>query len=45
MVPNAAFEELKIKYAHLNELTWPDSSPTTSRITRVGKILRKTSLT
>jgi lipopolysaccharide/colanic/teichoic acid biosynthesis glycosyltransferase len=43
MVPNA--EELKIKYAHLNELTWPDFKITNDpRITRVGKILRKTSL-
>jgi len=43
MVPNA--EELKIKYAHLNELTWPDFKITSDpRITRIGKILRKTSL-
>lgn len=43
MVPNA--EELKIKYAHLNELTWPDFKIANDpRITRVGKILRKTSL-
>jgi lipopolysaccharide/colanic/teichoic acid biosynthesis glycosyltransferase len=43
MVPNA--EELKIKYAHLNELTWPDFKITNDpRITRVGRILRKTSL-
>jgi len=43
MVPNA--EELKIKYAHLNELQWPDFKITNDpRITRVGKILRKTSL-
>ena len=43
MVPNA--EELKIKYAHLNELTWPDFKISNDpRITRVGKILRKTSL-
>jgi lipopolysaccharide/colanic/teichoic acid biosynthesis glycosyltransferase len=43
MVPNA--EELKIKYAHLNELTWPDFKITNDpRITRIGKILRKTSL-
>jgi len=43
MVPNA--EELKEKYAHLNELQWPDFKITNDpRITRVGKILRKTSL-
>jgi lipopolysaccharide/colanic/teichoic acid biosynthesis glycosyltransferase len=43
MVPNA--EELKKTYAHLNELTWPDFKITDDpRVTRVGKILRKTSL-
>jgi lipopolysaccharide/colanic/teichoic acid biosynthesis glycosyltransferase len=43
MVPNA--EELKTKLAHLNELQWPDFKITNDpRITRVGKILRKTSL-
>lgn len=43
MVPNA--EELKAKYAHLNELQWPDFKITNDpRITRIGKILRKTSL-
>ena len=43
MVPNA--EELKEKYAHLNELQWPDFKITNDpRITRFGKILRKTSL-
>src|SRR4029453_5454619 len=43
MVPNA--EELKIKYAHLNELTWPDFKITNDpRITRIGRILRATSL-
>jgi lipopolysaccharide/colanic/teichoic acid biosynthesis glycosyltransferase len=43
MVPNA--EELKLVYAHLNELTWPDFKITDDpRVTRVGKILRKTSL-
>jgi lipopolysaccharide/colanic/teichoic acid biosynthesis glycosyltransferase len=43
MVPNA--EELKIKYAHLNELQWPDFKITNDpRITRVGRVLRKTSL-
>jgi lipopolysaccharide/colanic/teichoic acid biosynthesis glycosyltransferase len=43
MVPNA--EELKQKLAHLNELEWPDFKITNDpRITRVGRILRKTSL-
>jgi lipopolysaccharide/colanic/teichoic acid biosynthesis glycosyltransferase len=43
MVPDA--EELKPKYAHLNELQWPDFKITNDpRITRVGKFLRKTSL-
>lgn len=43
MVPNA--EELKLTYAHLNELTWPDFKITNDpRITRIGRILRKTSL-
>ena len=43
MVTNA--EELKKKYAHLNELTWPDFKITNDpRVTRVGRILRKTSL-
>jgi lipopolysaccharide/colanic/teichoic acid biosynthesis glycosyltransferase len=43
MVPNA--EELKQQYAHLNELTWPDFKITDDpRVTRVGRILRKTSL-
>lgn len=43
MVPNA--EELKAKYAHLNELQWPDFKITNDpRITPIGKILRKTSL-
>jgi len=43
MVPNA--EELKVKYAHLNELQWPDFKITNDpRITPVGKFLRKTSL-
>jgi len=43
MVPNA--EELKSKYAHLNELQWPDFKITNDpRITTVGKFLRKTSL-
>ena len=43
MVPNA--EELKLQYAHLNELQWPDFKITNDpRITRVGKFLRKTSL-
>jgi lipopolysaccharide/colanic/teichoic acid biosynthesis glycosyltransferase len=43
MVPNA--EELKVKYAHLNELQWPDFKITNDpRITSVGRFLRKTSL-
>jgi lipopolysaccharide/colanic/teichoic acid biosynthesis glycosyltransferase len=43
MVPNA--EELKQKYAHLNELPWPDFKITNDpRITPLGRILRKTSL-
>lgn len=43
MATNA--EELKLKYAHLNELTWPDFKITNDpRVTRVGRILRKTSL-
>jgi lipopolysaccharide/colanic/teichoic acid biosynthesis glycosyltransferase len=43
MVKNA--EELKQKYAHLNELTWPDFKITDDpRVTRIGRILRKTSL-
>jgi lipopolysaccharide/colanic/teichoic acid biosynthesis glycosyltransferase len=43
MVVNA--EELKAKYAHLNEHTWPDFKITNDpRVTRVGRFLRKTSL-
>lgn len=43
MVPNA--EEMKKQLAHLNELKWPDFKITNDpRITRIGKILRKTSL-
>ena len=43
MVPNA--EEMKKELAHLNELEWPDFKITNDpRITKVGKILRKTSL-
>ena len=43
MVPNA--EELKSKYAHLNELQWPDFKITKDpRVTKLGLILRKTSL-
>jgi lipopolysaccharide/colanic/teichoic acid biosynthesis glycosyltransferase len=43
MVTNA--EELKEKYAHLNELTWPDFKISDDpRITRMGRLLRKTSL-
>jgi len=43
MVPDA--EERKKELMHLNELQWPDFKITTDpRITRVGRILRKTSL-
>jgi lipopolysaccharide/colanic/teichoic acid biosynthesis glycosyltransferase len=43
MVQNA--EELKPKYAHLNEHAWPDFFITNDpRVTRVGRVLRKTSL-
>jgi lipopolysaccharide/colanic/teichoic acid biosynthesis glycosyltransferase len=43
MVPNA--EELKRQLLHMNELHWPDFKITNDpRITRVGKILRRTSL-
>jgi lipopolysaccharide/colanic/teichoic acid biosynthesis glycosyltransferase len=43
MVSNA--EELKERYAYLNELPWPDFKITNDpRITRVGKFLRKTSM-
>ena len=43
MVKNA--EELKQKYMHLNELVWPDFKITNDpRVTRIGRILRKTSL-
>lgn len=43
MVPNA--EELKKDLMHLNELQWPDFKITNDpRITRVGRVLRKTSL-
>jgi lipopolysaccharide/colanic/teichoic acid biosynthesis glycosyltransferase len=43
MVPNA--EEMKRELAHLNELEWPDFKITNDpRVTRVGKVLRKTSL-
>lgn len=43
MEPNA--EALKEKYAHLNELQWPDFKITNDpRVTKIGKILRKTSL-
>ncbi|HLE52959.1 MAG TPA: sugar transferase, partial [Anaerolineales bacterium] len=43
MVTNA--EQLKIKFAHLNELTWPDFKITDDpRVTRLGGFLRKTSL-
>lgn len=43
MVPNA--EELKWELRHLNELEWPDFKITDDpRITRPGRLLRKTSL-
>lgn len=43
MVVNA--EEMKKQLMHLNELQWPDFKITNDpRITKVGKILRKTSL-
>ena len=43
MVPNA--EDLKQTYMHLNELQWPDFKITNDpRVTRIGRILRKTSL-
>ena len=43
MVHNA--EELKAQLSHLNELEWPDFKITNDpRVTRVGRILRKTSL-
>lgn len=43
MATNA--EELKLKYAHLNELTWPDFKITDDpRVTKVGRFLRKASL-
>jgi len=43
MVPDA--EQLKSKYAYLNELQWPDFKITNDpRITPVGRFLRKTSL-
>ncbi len=43
MVPNA--EDLKAKYAHLNELQWPDFKITNDpRVTPIGRFLRKTSL-
>jgi lipopolysaccharide/colanic/teichoic acid biosynthesis glycosyltransferase len=38
-------DALKAKYAHLNELTYPDFKISNDpRITRVGRVLRKTSL-
>jgi lipopolysaccharide/colanic/teichoic acid biosynthesis glycosyltransferase len=38
-------EELKHKYAHLNELEWPDFKITDDpRVTRCGRFLRRTSL-
>lgn len=43
MVPDA--EALKQELAHLNELQWPDFKITNDpRITKVGRVLRKTSL-
>lgn len=43
MVQNA--DELKVKYAHLNQLQWPDFKVADDpRVTRIGKFLRKTSL-
>ncbi|HUF76931.1 MAG TPA: sugar transferase [Longimicrobiales bacterium] len=43
MVHDAA--ELKQKYAHLNELSWPDFKITNDpRVTRIGGFLRRTSL-
>lgn len=43
MVVNA--QELKEKYAHLNELTWPDFKIANDpRVTRAGRFLRKSSL-
>lgn len=43
MVPNA--EELKTRYMHLNEHRYPDFKITNDpRVTRCGRILRKTSL-
>ncbi len=43
MVANA--EELKEQLRHFNELTWPDFKISNDpRVTRVGRILRKTSL-
>jgi lipopolysaccharide/colanic/teichoic acid biosynthesis glycosyltransferase len=43
MLENA--EELKQRYAHLNELTWPDFKITDDpRVTTVGRGLRRTSL-
>lgn len=43
MVPNA--EQMKAELIHLNELEWPDFKITDDpRITKVGRLLRKTSL-
>lgn len=43
MVANA--EELKDEYRHLNELSWPDFKIANDpRVTRIGRILRATSL-
>ena len=38
-------EALKARFAHMNELTWPDFKITNDpRITRIGRFLRRTSL-
>lgn len=43
MITNA--EEMKLQLNHLNELTWPDFKISNDpRVTRVGGILRKTSI-
>jgi lipopolysaccharide/colanic/teichoic acid biosynthesis glycosyltransferase len=43
MVANA--EQLKVEYQHLNELSWPDFKIANDpRITRIGRVLRATSL-
>jgi lipopolysaccharide/colanic/teichoic acid biosynthesis glycosyltransferase len=43
MIPNA--DALKVNYAHLNELQWPDFKITNDpRVTPLGRFLRRTSL-